>query len=100
MEYVDIAGRRLRIGLAVREVGEPVPEAKYFKSRNRKAMLNTGHLKQIPADELSEAQKEKLVQYSANLQPKHVGGGMYELPDGRKIRGKEAAEQAMMGEEA
>jgi len=98
MEYIDIAGRRLRIGLGLREVGEPVPEAKYFKPRNRKAMINTGHIKQVPVDELTEEQKEKLANYQANLQPKHVGGGMYQLPDGRKIRGKEAADQAMSEE--
>ena len=95
MEKADIAGRRLKIGLSTREIGEPVPEAKYFKPRNRNAMLNTGHIKEIPVEDLTEEQKEKLALYEGNLQPKHVGGGMYELPDGRRIKGKEAAEQAM-----
>ena len=95
MECVFIAGRRLKIGLMTREVGEPVPEAKYFKPRNKTAMLNTGHLKEVPMDELTEEQLEKLELYKKNLEPKHIGGGLYQMPDGRKIRGKEAAEKAM-----
>lgn len=95
MDSVYIAGRRLKIGLETREVGEPVPEAKYFRDRNKTAMLNTGHLKLVPEDELTEEQLEKLALYEKNLEPKHIGGGLYQLPDGRKIRGKEAAEQAM-----
>lgn len=27
----------------------------------------------------------------AEAKPKHVGGGWYELPDGTRVRGKEAA---------
>lgn len=27
--------------------------------------------------------------------PKHVGGGYFELPDGRRVKGKEAAIEAM-----
>lgn len=30
-------------------------------------------------------------------QPRHVGGGVYELPDGRRVRGKAAALKAMKG---
>ena len=28
---------------------------------------------------------------------KHTGGGWYELPDGQKVQGKEAAEEALKG---
>ncbi len=28
-------------------------------------------------------------------EPKHLGGGYYELPNGEKVRGKKAAEEAM-----
>ena len=31
----------------------------------------------------------------AESEPKHVGGGWYELPDGRRVRGKEQALQVM-----
>lgn len=30
-------------------------------------------------------------------EPKHLGGGYYELPNGEKVRGKKAAEEAMKG---
>lgn len=31
-------------------------------------------------------------------EPRHVGGGWYELPDGRRVRGKEAAVATMRGD--
>ena len=30
-------------------------------------------------------------------EPKHVGGGYYELPNGERVKGKEAAEEALKG---
>jgi len=30
--------------------------------------------------------------------PRHIGGGTYELPDGRKVKGREAAYAEMEGE--
>ena len=32
---------------------------------------------------------------AAKAAPKHVGGGWYELPDGTRVQGKEAALKAM-----
>lgn len=29
--------------------------------------------------------------------PRHIGGGMYELPDGTRVKGKTAAQAAMEG---
>lgn len=95
MNEVFIAGRRLRIGQETREVGEPVPEALFFRERNKRAMLNTGHLKEVPFGSLSETQQEKLVSYFENVKPKHVGGGVYELPSGKRVRGKEEAFKEM-----
>lgn len=31
------------------------------------------------------------------IEPKHIGGGYYELPDGTRIKGKQAAIEAMNG---
>ena len=67
---VFIAGRRLKIGLETREIGDPVPEAKYFRQRNFIAMINTGHLIEVPIAELSEEQLERLALYEKNLEPK------------------------------
>ena len=41
------------------------------------------------ASKISESSKEF---------PVHLGGGYYELPNGKKVRGKENAEKAMRGE--
>ena len=95
MNEVFIAGRRLRIGQETREVGEPVPEALFFRERIKRAMLNTGHLKEVPFDSLNDEQKEKLVIYTKGIKPIHVGGGTYELPSGKRVRGKEEAYKEM-----
>lgn len=45
-------------------------------------------------------QKRKLIGETIEeptAEPKHVGGGMYELPDGTRIKGKQAAIEAMNG---
>jgi len=91
MERIFVAGRRLRVGDSVRQPGDPIPEAAFFHERIRRAMLNTGHLKKVPISKLDESQQEKLSIYLGNLQPKHIGGGLYLLPDGRKVKGKDNA---------
>ena len=45
-----------------------------------------------PPDEQEQAQEEKPDPYQAI---KHVGGGNYELPNGEKVKGKEAAAQRL-----
>jgi len=34
---------------------------------------------------------------TSDVEPKHVGGGWYELPNGERVRGKQAALDAMKG---
>ena len=41
-------------------------------------------------NDLKEPQEE-------SIEPKHVGGGYYELPDGTRVKGKQAALEAMGG---
>jgi len=93
METVDIALKQLKIGHEIRQPGEPVPEARFF--RRRKALYNQGHLKAVPFEELTADQRLFLAEKLGKMEPQHVGGGMYELPDGTRVRGKEAAQQAI-----
>lgn len=96
MDRVFVAGKPLKIGQKTRRPGEPVPEALFFRPRIRKAMLNTGHLKEVFLADLSESQQEKLSILLDELRPKHIGGGVYLLPDGRKVKGKADAYAAMV----
>lgn len=95
MGKVFVAGRKLKIGPDVRQVGEPVPEAVFFPDRAVRAMLNLGHLVEVHEADLSPDQQEKLSLYLENVRPKHVGGGVYELPTGKRVKGKEEAYKQM-----
>lgn len=95
MEKVFVAGRRLKIGDDLRFPGDPVPEVALFTERQKRVLLNTGHVILKGLDELNPDQHEKLSQYLEKMQPKHVGGGVYELPTGRRVKGKEKAFKAV-----
>lgn len=69
-----------------RRVYEP-GDVYYHRDPERMAFLaEHGHLEWPPAEQPLE---DDVPQTAA--EPVHVGGGWYELPDGRRIRGKEAA---------
>lgn len=117
MRTVDIAAKRLKFGREVRRAGEPVPESKDFP--NRDYLLRSGRLKEVPFDELSTEQKRRLAELTglpedekepqAAHEPepepenaptiRHIGGGWYELADGTRVQGKEAAEAAALEHE-
>ncbi len=78
---------------------------------NKNMMLRVGGKIILPGEKLDlpDATAMKLLQaglVSATVQPeenammpkpRHVGGGYYELPDGKRVRGKKAAEEALRG---
>ena len=63
MEKVFVAGRRLKIGDDLRFPGDPVPEVALFTERQKRVLLNTGHVILKGLDELNPDQHEKLSQY-------------------------------------
>ena len=95
MEKVFVAGRKLKIGLEVRQPGEPVPEVALFTERQKRVLLNSRHVVLKEVHELTPDQQEKLSRYFEKMRPKHVGGGVYELPTGRRVKGKEKAFKAV-----
>ena len=79
--------------------------------KNGKMMLNIHGRHILPGEtaDLPDATAKKLLSVGLvsamteppenammpRAKPRHVGGGMYELPGGKRIRGKKAAEQAL-----
>ena len=44
---------------------------------------------------IADLQNRELIEQT---EPKHVGGGYYELPDGTRVKGKQSAFEAMDGD--
>ncbi len=57
-------------------------------------------IEEPPAEELPAEEAPEIVDVPAEEQPepRHVGGGWYELPDGTRVKGKEEALKALGGE--
>jgi hypothetical protein len=84
------------LGNDIRPVGEkPRP-------KRRRAAPTTTPEDQAPTQENETSNEEETAGEPADegvQEPVHVGGGFYELPDGRRIRGKENALDAMTAPE-
>ena len=70
---------------------------------NGKAMLKIGNRYIGPGDDfeapegLAEKLKKAGLAKPKKKRPKHVGGGIFELPNGERVRCKKAAQEAMKG---
>jgi hypothetical protein len=71
------------------KVGKPFPREGIEVSERRLAILSTDQnaAKKVLIEKVEEEQKEEVF-------PKRTGGGYYELSNGEKVKGKEAAEKA------
>jgi len=70
------------------------PKAQLDKIRARnKEKLEAAQASKVAAEmaEQEDGGLDGLEGEHVDILPKHVGGGMYELPDGTRIKGKEAA---------
>ncbi len=69
--------------------GKPFPREGIEVSERRLAILSTDQnaAKKVLIEKVEEEQKEEVF-------PKRTGGGYYELSNGEKVKGKEAAEKA------
>ena len=64
-----------------------------FDENRAKELQNKGFIgEEIPNNDEPAEEKSKQVEDVIT----HVGGGYYELPNGEKIKGKEAAQKALM----
>ncbi|EOR25013.1 hypothetical protein A499_06415 [Niallia nealsonii AAU1] len=70
------------------KVGETFPREGVEVSERRLAILSTDQnaAKKVLIEKLEEGEEDVF--------PKHTGGGYYELSNGEKVKGKEAAEKA------
>jgi hypothetical protein len=70
------------------KVGETFPREGVEVSERRLAILSTDQnaAKKVLIEKLEEGEEAEF--------PKHTGGGYYELSNGEKVKGKEAAEKA------
>lgn len=70
------------------KVGKPFPREGVEVSERRLAILSTDQnaAKKVLIEKVEEGEDEVF--------PKHTGGGYYELSNGEKVKGKEAAEKA------
>ncbi len=67
------------------KVGKPFPREGIEVSERRLAILSTDQ---------NAAKKVLIEKVEDEVFPKHTGGGYYELSNGEKVKGKEAAEKA------
>jgi hypothetical protein len=76
------------------KVGEKYPREGYEPSEERiKALSSTNNRKGKPFIAYEE-DPEAPENSEEDVFPKHTGGGYYELSNGEKVKGKEAAEKA------
>lgn len=72
-----------------------------FKDKYTKEIYEIGREIELTDEKrIADLQKRKLISEAIEepiAEPKHVGGGYYELPDGTRIKGKQAAIEAMNG---
>ena len=60
-----------------------------------KRLIRAGHAK--PLKQEIETATKKPEEKAVEIEPKHIGGGWYELPGGERIQGKDAAVEALNG---
>ena len=60
-------------------------------------LVKAGHAKLI--NKLIETATKEPEEKAVEIEPKHIGGGWYELPDGSRIQGRDAAIEAMDGDQ-
>ena len=53
------------------------------------------HAEKKEKKKIETASVEPVEKAITESEPKHVGGGYYELPNGEKVKGKQAAEEAL-----
>lgn len=76
-------------------VGEKYPREGYEPSEERiKALSSTNNRKGKPFIAYEEDPEAPVNPGEDEVFPKHTGGGYYELSNGEKVKGKEAAEKA------
>lgn len=75
-----------------------------FKCKHTKKVFKTGDTYRYPDEarmielaNLPTPRVEWPPKHKAPAEPKHVGGGWYELPGGRRVQGKQAALEALIG---
>lgn len=72
-----------------------------FRDKFTKEIYEVGREIELTDEKrIADLQKRKLISEAIEepiAEPKHVGRGMYELPDGTRIKGKQAAIEAMNG---
>ena len=72
-----------------------------FRDKYTKVIYEVGREIELTDEKrIADLQKRKLIGEAIEeptAEPKHVGGGMYELPDGTRVKGKQAAFDAMNG---
>lgn len=77
------------------------PVIKRFGDKFTKEIYEVGREIELTDNKrIADLQKRKLIGEAIEEQiaePKHVGGGMYELPDGTRVKGKQAAIETMNG---
>lgn len=91
MKYKVIKAFTCKLDKKVRRIGDiyetdDPDRAKFLRAK--------GHLGAM----IKEAPPADLEQKDPEQEPKHVGGGWYELPSGERVKGKEEALKALGGE--
>ena len=61
-----------------------------------KRLIRAGHAK--PLKQEIETATKKPEEKAVKVELKHIGGGWYELPDGSRVQGREAAFEAIGGD--
>lgn len=81
------------------------PVIKRFRDKYTKAIYLPGKIIELDEEtRINDLQNRKLIgeaieepKPEPTQEPKHIGGGMYELPTGERVKGKQAALDAMNG---
>ena len=71
----------------MKRVMRKLPSGKYLYDfeQQKKKKIETASVKPVEKATMPDSE------------PKHVGGGYYELPNGERVKGKEAADEALKG---